>query len=319
MDSTNLSHDEFFKRTFSNIEVARDYLRRFLPGKLYKRLRLETLSHKPGSFVGPKLKGFHADLLFECEYGGKRITIPILLEHKSHPVKYPHLQLLQYMLLIWKDQEKNKLPLTPILPLIVYHGKTRWKNKPFSKYLMGMDEELMPYTPNFSIIQNDIGSLPLEVFEGLRNTYLKNILYLLKECWGESDFQTVFRVAIGDLHSDEKRDPILNEALTFYFFSIYRLKTPEEQELAISTLDDSLKEKIMPNYLDVLLERGHQQGLELGLEQGLEQGLEKGKLEELLKVIRRSLSKGYPIEEIADLTELSVAEVESLIRQYLQG
>ena len=60
------------------------------------------------------------------------------------------------------------------------------------------------------------------------------------------------------------------------------------------------------------LERGLEQGLVKGLEQGLEQGWEKGAFEKARETAKRMLEKGYPIEDICDITGLTREEVEGL-------
>ena len=64
------------------------------------------------------------------------------------------------------------------------------------------------------------------------------------------------------------------------------------------------------------LEQGRAQGLEQGLEQGraqgLEQGREQGQAAERIKNARKMKAKGYPAEDIAEITGLSVGEIAGL-------
>ncbi len=54
------------------------------------------------------------------------------------------------------------------------------------------------------------------------------------------------------------------------------------------------------------------EGLERGLERGLKQGLEQGRAEERLVNARKMKAKGFPISDIAEITGLSIDEVEQL-------
>ena len=60
-------------------------------------------------------------------------------------------------------------------------------------------------------------------------------------------------------------------------------------------------------------EEGHKAGLQKGLQTGLEKGLQKGRQEGVLDtqhlIARKLLAKGIPINEIAELTGLSLAEI----------
>lgn len=59
-------------------------------------------------------------------------------------------------------------------------------------------------------------------------------------------------------------------------------------------------------------EQGREQGLEQGLEQGREQGREQGQAAERIKNARKMKAKGYPAEDIAEITGLSVGEIAGL-------
>ena len=55
-------------------------------------------------------------------------------------------------------------------------------------------------------------------------------------------------------------------------------------------------------------DKGEQRGMEKGMEKGMEQGIEKEKL----SLAKRMLEKGYDVETIAELTELSVPAIQAL-------
>ena len=56
------------------------------------------------------------------------------------------------------------------------------------------------------------------------------------------------------------------------------------------------------------LERGILQGKQAGKQEGLEEGEKKAKLEDA----RRMIAKGYPLEDICEITGLSRDEVEKV-------
>jgi len=58
----------------------------------------------------------------------------------------------------------------------------------------------------------------------------------------------------------------------------------------------------------------HQQGLQEGLQQGLEQGKQEGERAKAIKMARKSLQKGYSVADIADITNLSIIEIEDIRR-----
>jgi len=44
-------HDKFFKETFSNVEVARDFIENYLPESILKIIDLETLELQKDCFI----------------------------------------------------------------------------------------------------------------------------------------------------------------------------------------------------------------------------------------------------------------------------
>lgn len=60
------------------------------------------------------------------------------------------------------------------------------------------------------------------------------------------------------------------------------------------------------------LEEGMAKGIERGIEQGLQQGLQRGREDKNREIVQKMRAKGYPIEDIADMTGLSISEIERL-------
>lgn len=141
-------HDSRFKATFTDRQIAADYLRNFLPPELSKNLKLDSLQLESGSYITPELESFYSDIVYQCAYGRRKILISLLFEHKSAPPRYPHLQLLRYMIEAWERSAKNKGPLRVIIPIIVYHGKRKWQVRPFHSYFGKLSKALLAFIPN---------------------------------------------------------------------------------------------------------------------------------------------------------------------------
>ena len=145
-------HDKFFKETFSRKEVARDYIDQFLPVDIRENLDLRTLQLSQTSHIDEELQEHLSDIVYTCRWKSKAdVRISLLFEHKSYPEKFPHLQLLRYLLGTWEYDLREEQPLTVTIPIIVYHGKKKWKYKSFSDYfpLPKIDKEspLVRYIP----------------------------------------------------------------------------------------------------------------------------------------------------------------------------
>lgn len=59
-------------------------------------------------------------------------------------------------------------------------------------------------------------------------------------------------------------------------------------------------------------QRGTEEGLKQGIEEGLQQGIEKGQKDALYNIAKQLLNKGFSINEIKKLTNLSENEIKSL-------
>lgn len=175
-------HDEFFKATFGRREIALDYLQHMLPGELHEVLDLSKLERVNGSFVSPALKEYFSDMVYQCPLKlperGEGVYPIFLFEHKSKYTSRPHLQLLRYLLDAWDEQLQNKKKLTPIIPIVVYHGVKKWKVRAFSSYFgKNLPASLLPFVPSFDYIFTHINDLSdtqiLSLGDGpLINTFL---------------------------------------------------------------------------------------------------------------------------------------------------
>lgn len=65
-------HDKFFKETFSNVEVARDFMKNYRPKLILKIIDLQTFEIQKDSFIDEELKEVFSDMLFEAKIKKKR-------------------------------------------------------------------------------------------------------------------------------------------------------------------------------------------------------------------------------------------------------
>ena len=59
-------------------------------------------------------------------------------------------------------------------------------------------------------------------------------------------------------------------------------------------------------------EKGLKKGMEKGMEKGIEKGIEKGEKKKSKKIALKLLARNFPLDEIADLTGLSIEEIKEL-------
>ncbi|MDG5789893.1 transposase [Evansella sp. AB-P1] len=125
-----------------------------------------------------------------------------------------------------------------------------------------------------------------------------------------------FRIIIR-LELDRARESLL----TGFFETYLKLTDDEEYQFQeeVKAMDPKEAKKIMEvitSYerkgIEIGVEQGIEQGIEKGIEQGIEKGIEQGIEKGLGQVAKRMLSKGKKVDEIIDLTGLSISDVERL-------
>ena len=173
-------HDRFFKEAFSRPDVVADFIQAYLPDEFSTQLNIATLTRLQDSHVDDDLSQHYVDLLFSVECGEQPITIALLFEHKSYPEEYPHFQLIQYLLNYWRDQLKDKQPLRPIVPIVIYHGKPKWKKRPMRDYFEQTTDLLASFLPDCQYYLINLTDDPDNRFGLLQSSYAKLTAGLLK-------------------------------------------------------------------------------------------------------------------------------------------
>ncbi len=153
MTDVHNPHDKIFKQIEKDPEIARDLLQGLCPQFLLDCIDLSTLTLNNNSYIAESLQEYYSDLVFTCNsYRGGTTKIALLLEHKRYKPDNEYIQLLWYMLCIWEYQMQNNESLTPIVPLILYHGTEPWEVTSFKDTIHGLDTPLQQYFPGILLI-----------------------------------------------------------------------------------------------------------------------------------------------------------------------
>ena len=65
------SHDKFFKETFGDVNIAKDFLTHYLPAPLLQVTNITTLEPQKDSFINQQLEENYSDLLFKGDIQGQ--------------------------------------------------------------------------------------------------------------------------------------------------------------------------------------------------------------------------------------------------------
>lgn len=300
MNQKNI-HDSFARETLSHRDNAACFFRGILPGDVGKKLNFESLREEKTSYTDKELATYFSDVVYECGYEGSSLKMALLFEHKSHIPDFPYSQILRYILNIWNSALKQKKPLPVVLPIILYHGKREWKSKPLSAYLSGDLGSLARFIPEFEYLLVDLSKMPDKEIKNLFINSPAVKLWLLIQKYIYTP-----RTLIENLDSFFGSDIVyftteeglhFMESLCRYIFYAAVID-PDMILHSLPMLPERAKEVVMTT-----------------AEKLIKQGRLEGKLEGKLENARRMVEKGYPVEDICDITGLSREEILTLRRE----
>lgn len=265
-------HDRYFREIFSDPVIVQDLLRNYLPSATVEALDLATLTLQKDSFIDEELRQHYTDLLYAVEMrNGAPAQVYILFEHKSYADPLTSFQILRYLVRIWERMLRQSQPLSPIVPLVFYHGLEEWNAPQLFSDLLGAPDALASYAPHFAYELLDLSAIPEEQIKG--EVLLRAVLLA---------FRSVLRPSVGVRLFDIVR--LLSEltperSALQYIETLLRYLVAAPSDLTIeqirTVLDTVGKEKqtmLISPAAQEWLELGREEGLELGREEGLAQG-----------------------------------------------
>ena len=280
-------HDQFFQDVYKNHQYARELLQLVFSPQELARFDLQTLAPE---------KPHRADLVFSIKLQGssESAKIILLLEHKSFQNRKILQQLLNYQATLYANYQ------TPIIPIVIYHGKKQWNMPrefhqgfgPSPSALFG--KHLASKVLNFSYLLLDLSQMDEQELWDKRLTS-GVVLYMLKRIWllGDETIGQLFSQAQVLLAGEQKR--ALLERIGHYIcnfdsrFNWQRLRAIEAMN--IKKKEDRVME---------LLQSFRQREREGYLQEGVRE------------VALKMLEKGIDFKTISDCTGLSEKELHQL-------
>ena len=160
-------HDALFRALLGDPGRAETLVREYLPPAVAEELSDAPIRLVDASFVDAVLHRSHGDRLFEARLkGGGTAFVYVLLEHKAAaPDPGTPLQMLGYMVRIWQRYAEGRASrlraLPPIVPLIFYHGRTRWSGALSVAEMIAGEGELVAFARRLCCVLHDLGERPL--------------------------------------------------------------------------------------------------------------------------------------------------------------
>lgn len=291
-------HDKLFKETFSDLEVTTDFMQQYLPEDVLELVELETLEVSKDSFIQDDLKDYYVDLLFQIELDGREGFVYFLFEHKSYPAEDIALQLLQYMLEIWKKLvHKDKVKQLPVIvPILFYHGRVESYDVKTIGEWMNVNKssraKVSRFIPNFDVL---FYNLSLSAEEEIRGgPKLQAYLQISKYIFAKDIALLIDKIVL--------IERLLHEANPGYFNTllIYLLSTHEDLPL----------EKLAQR----MTKEGRKRIMTIA-EKLRREGREEGREEEKVAIVKQLLRLHVERKKIMKASGLSVSEIEEIERE----
>jgi predicted transposase/invertase (TIGR01784 family) len=259
-------HDRFFKEVFSRPEAAAEFFAVFLPMEIVALLDLSKIEQVKDSFIDPALQEHLSDLIYRVPMrSGSEAYIYALIEHKSSPDKWVGVQILRYEVATWDAEIKAKAKrLTPIIPVVFYHGAKRWNvPREFSALVnFAGNEALREYVPEFRYHLTDLSQYEDEAIrEAIASVVLLVMMLLMKNIF-RKDLKKKLAEIIGLLKSGGDAEN-LKTVIKYLTETTARLSAEDLQE-AVKPLFESREGDIMPT----IAETWRREGMQIGLQQG---------------------------------------------------
>lgn len=296
-------HDKFFKRVMRDKRIAREFLAAHLPEDIRRVVDLNQLELEPGNYINDIGQESIADLLFRTKISGHMSYLYLVLEHQSRIDVLMPFRMLKYTCNIidkhLKETGSKRLPL--VLPLVIYHGKSRWSHSTHINDLVDAPKAMVDayFLKPFVLIDlNTIEDAILKqhAWAGVLELTLKHIF--------SKNMQHHFPDIITLAKQVGPEGQTFVELILTYILDRSTINNKEAFFSLIHTeLSEEIGEKIM-----TIAEQLRREGIQQGKKEGMQQGKEEGRQETVLQ-LRRS---GLEIAEIAKLLNLPLDYIKSL-------
>ena len=178
------AHDKVAKALFQDKEIfsGLTHCRQF-PSAVLEQIDENSVEMDDTTYISQRLKGNYSDLVYNGHFKDKEeFAFALLLENKFQTFDYIHIQFLTYMPPMWKrDIAVGKKPRV-IIPIVFYHGKEKWNQKPFTDVFPYLPTSFEQYVPKFEYVLISIHDFTLEeILKMPKDTLLRNLLLCFKK------------------------------------------------------------------------------------------------------------------------------------------
>ena len=311
-------HNNLFRSVFGDTGEASALLRAHLPPAISRQLRWSTLALQPVGFIDSRLRDSESDLLFliRRKTDAAPVWLYVLLEHQSTPDEWLRLRLLKYSIRIWERDRRrhpHRKQLRPILPLVLYQGRRRWRHGREFSELFAQQVRHWPWVPHYAhLLVDQTRARPDQVRGELRGRIaqlammatlrrnwplLQRLVPLLAELARVGTAAEDWEEIVVYIAATRTREPRRWQR----FADAVRRRVPGGGELMNKT------ERMLQIYADVKEQEWRREGRKEGRRQGRREGRKEGELRGKVLTIKALLGRDVSWSTIQAATGIDQA------------
>ena len=329
-------HAMFFEQMFSRLDIATDFISNYLPENVVKLLDISSLELERKSFINKQLQGMQSDILYKIKtIDGIPLWIYVLLEHKSYIDRWVLFQVLGYIVQIGdherminkakRKQEKHRNRsknnnteiefLTPVIPIIVYHGPKKWDIPAHLSQIYQNIGPFKPYIPDFKFEVVDLRQYTDAQIKG--TVYLRVIFLVMKYYFSNYEDHKLSKIL--SLLTDLIQQRSTIDFLCVLFEYIGTNNSCDESFIK-SNIQESFQEKgdkIMYSMADKYKDIGRMEGRMEGKMEGKMEGRNEA-LTRMLDILFIERFGTFPTKIKNQLNQIDNVKIEDLTRAALK-
>ncbi len=317
-ENINNENDLGYKHILSHKKNFIEFLKSFVKKDWVNLIEEENVILIDKEFILEDFKEEEADLVYKVNIDGKDIIFYVLLELQSSVDFRMPIRLLMYMTEIWRDELKNTeenikkrkgYRLPAIIPVVLYNGKNNWTAARNFKEVLNGYELFEENIIDFRYLLFDINRMDKEELIEIANVVssvflldqdvevdeiikrLKTIGRIIRKS-ATKEQEKVFRGWLMNIFRNRFEDEVNEE--------IYKLLI-ETSKLEVEDMVSNLGKKLEEEFKN-------------REEKGMQKEREKIKKEQIEK-IKKALKKGYSVDVIMEILEVSAEEIEKVREQ----
>lgn len=247
-------------------EVAVELVQNYLPENFTFELDFNSFELDRDAYQNEELKQYFSDLVYLVRLrNGQPLRIALLFEHKSgKPAQQlpEHIQILNYKTSIWSDDRKQSRPPTFVYPIIIHHGTSRWKHRPFWSVFNNLPENWRGYVDEIKYHLIDLTQInDEEIISKGQNTFLGTTFLSMKHAFDLNFFkhglQKLFN--FGWVRTKSILFDPYSKALFFYLENLTGMKVKEFKHQVSD-------EELLRMWDEVTIPSVFEEGIEKGIE-----------------------------------------------------